>query len=97
MSNTTSPYRKSKKIFYNAFCSCYVYWMKPGRSEPKHFHKGIEIECVLKGNCETHKQGKLYLRKKNQIHEGVNDSKKEVVFVCFTIPPESKENTVYMN
>lgn len=70
--------------------------MKPGTHEEKHYHHGIEIIYVLKGNCRTHKQGEVYVIQKHEVHEVINDSKKELVFVCLTIPPESKKNTIYI-
>jgi len=70
--------------------------MNPGGVEKKHFHDGIEIEYVIKGNSKTHKQGKLYVRKGSEVHEGINDSKNELVFVCVQIPPESPVNTHYL-
>lgn len=33
------------------FGSCDVYYMKPGGIEKKHYHDGIEIVHVIKGNC----------------------------------------------
>jgi quercetin dioxygenase-like cupin family protein len=91
-----SPYTKSHKITLNGFGSCNVYYMKPGGIEKKHFHNGIEIVYVIRGNCKTHKEGNVYIYKKGQIHEVINKSKNELVFVCLTIPPESKNNTHYL-
>ncbi len=94
---SNSIYRKSKKITDGNFGSCDVYYMKPGTRETKHYHTGIEIVYVLKGSCQTHHQeGKVYVYQKGQVHEVINDSKDELVFVCLTIPPESKENTIYI-
>ncbi len=70
--------------------------MNPVAIEKKHYHKGIEFVYVLSGSCKTHKKGKLYLYKTNEVHEVVNDSPNELVFVCITIPPESDKNTVYV-
>jgi len=52
-----SDYLKDKKIFDGKLASCYVYWLKPGGRESKHYHQAIEIEYVLKGNCQTHQRG----------------------------------------
>lgn len=96
MSIKVSVYRQIKKITDNAFGSCDVYYMKPGGQEPKHYHKGIEIVYVLRGNCKTHKQGRAYVYREEEVHEVINDSKEELVFVCLTIPPESEKNTIYV-
>ena len=87
---------REKKIFDGKLASCYVYWMRPGGKEPKHYHQAIEIENVLKGNCKTHKQGKFYVYKKGQVHEVINDSNKQLVFICLTVPRESDRNTIYI-
>lgn len=92
----TSPYRKSHKITHDDFGSCYVYYMKPGVIEKKHFHDGIEIVHVIKGNCKTHKEGQTYIYQKGEVHEVINDSNEELIFVCLTIPPESVKNTHYI-
>lgn len=94
--NNSSPYLKSHNIMDNNFGSCVVYYMKPETVEKKHYHNAVEIEYVLRGNCKTHKQGKVYIYQKGKIHEVINDSKEELVFVCLTIPPESEKNTVYV-
>jgi len=91
-----SIYQKIKKITDGKIASCYVYYLKPGGREPKHYHQGVELVYVLKGSCQTHQQGKLYVYKKGQIHEVINDSKNQLVFICLTIPPESKKNTIYI-
>ena len=96
MLDEISAYEKTKKITDGAFGSCNVYYMKPGGRESKHYHKGIEIVYVIKGNCKTHKQGKVYVYREHQVHEVINDSKEELVFVCLTIPPESEKNTIYI-
>ena len=70
--------------------------MRPHSFESKHYHDGIELEYVFKGNCKTHKQGDFYFRNKGEVHEGINDSKNELVFVCLTIPAESTENTHFV-
>jgi quercetin dioxygenase-like cupin family protein len=93
---TVSPYRTSHKIDFGGFGSCDVYFMKPGAVEEKHFHDGIEIVHIIKGNCKTHKQGQTYTYNKGEIHEVINDSKQELIFVCLTIPPESDDNTHYV-
>lgn len=94
--DTNSPYRKSHSITKDDFGSCDVYYMKPGGVEKKHFHDGIEIVYVLKGSCKIYRQGQTYIYQKCEIHEMINDSKDELVFVCLTIPPESKKNTHYV-
>lgn len=70
--------------------------MKPKSSEKKHFHDGWEIVYVYKGNCKTHKLGKLYIYPPKKIHEEINDSDGEMIFICLTIPPESEKNTHYI-
>ena len=92
----SSPYIKTHRISFKDFGSCDVYYMKPGGVEKNHFHDGIEIAHAIKGNCKTHREGKVYVYQKGQVHEVVNDSKDELVFVCLTIPPESKKNTHYV-
>lgn len=96
MTKTTSPYRKSHTITYQDFGSCDVYYMKPGGHEEKHYHNGIEIIYIVKGSCKTHKEGQVYVYQKDEIHEVINDSSKELIFVCLTIPPESEKNTFYI-
>lgn len=91
-----SDYLKDKKIFDGKLASCFVYWLKPGGIEKKHYHKGIEFVYVIKGNCKTHRQGKLYLYKTGQVHEVINDSNQLLVFICLTIPQESEKNTIYL-
>jgi quercetin dioxygenase-like cupin family protein len=91
-----SIYRKSEEITVDGFGSCDVYYMRPGTHEKKHYHDGIEIVYIVKGSCRTHKEGEVYVYQKEQVHEVVNDSSEELVFVCLTIPPESIENTHYL-
>jgi len=91
-----SVYRKSQKITVKNLGSCDVYYMKPGTHEKKHYHNGIEIIYVLKGSCKSHKQGEVYVIREHEVHEVINDSDEELVFVCLTIPPESEENTIYV-
>jgi len=91
-----SPYRISHKITDQEYGSCNVYYMKPGGYEPKHYHDGVEVEYVIKGNCKTHKEGQVYVYKKGEVHEVINDSTDELVFVCLTIPPESNKHTIYV-
>lgn len=91
-----SDYIKEKKIFNFKLASCFVYWLKAGGVEKKHYHKGIEFVYVIKGSCQTHRQGKFYLYKKSQIHEVINDSKNPLVFICLTIPQENNGNTIYL-
>ena len=94
--NPNPTYRQSIKILKNKFISCYIYHMNPGGVEQKHYLDGLEIEYVLKGNCRTHKQWKLYFRKRGEIHEGINDSDHELIFLNITIPSESSDNTHYL-
>lgn len=96
MSDTQNPYSKSHPIEFDGFGSCDVYYMNPGGHEQKHYHNGVEIVYVISGNCKTHEQGKTYIYAPKEIHEVINDSDHEVVFVCLTIPPESEKNTVYV-
>jgi quercetin dioxygenase-like cupin family protein len=91
-----SPYTKSHTIQDDDFGSCDVYYMKPKSIEQKHFHDGIEIVHVLKGDCKTHKEGQTYIYQKGEVHEVINDSDEELVFVCLTIPPKSIKNTHYI-
>lgn len=91
-----SDYFKEKKLFDGKFASCFIYWLKPGGIEKKHYHKGIEFVYVMKGSCQTHQQGKLYFYKKGQAHEVINNSKQSLVFICLTIPQESEKNTIYI-
>ncbi len=91
-----SDYLKDKKIFDNKLASCYIYWLKPGGHEKKHYHHGIEFVYVFKGSCQTHQQGKFYLYKTGQIHEVINNSKNQLIFICLTIPQESPKNTIYI-
>lgn len=91
-----SDYFKDKKIFDGKLASCFIYWLKPGGIEKKHYHLGIEFVYVLRGSCKTHKQGKLYIYKKGQVHTVINNSKSPIVFICLTIPQESEKNTVYL-
>lgn len=96
MSDTQSAYSKSYPIEFEGFGSCTVYHLRPGGHDPKHYHNGVEIEYVQKGNCSTHKQGEVYYRKSEEVHEALNDSNEEVVIVCLTIPPESDKDTIYI-
>ncbi len=93
---TTSPYRKTLKIIDIKPLSIYVYFMRPGGIEKRHYHDATEIEYVFRGNTRTHKNHKLYIRKKGQVHEGVNDSKSELIFLNIMIPAESEKNTHYL-
>lgn len=72
---STTIFRKIRKIFHNNFASCYVYYVKPGGIEGKHYHKGLEIVYDIDGNCQTHQKGKIYFYRSHQIHEMINDSK----------------------
>ena len=91
------PYRLSRTIQEDGFGSGYVFYMKPGGVEEKHYHDGIEIVHVIRGICKTHKEGKTYIYQPGEVHEVINDSNDEMVFVCLTIPPESNENTHYLD
>lgn len=94
--SSKSPYRKTIQILNLPFMSSYIYHMLPGGIEKRHFHDGIELEYVIRGNSSTHKKGRLYFRKKGEVHEGINDSKNDLVFLCLTIPAETKGNTHYL-
>lgn len=59
-----NTYSRLVKIIDTKFLSCYLYHMRPDGVEKKHFHDGIEIEYVLKGNTKTHKQGNCIIAKK---------------------------------
>ncbi|MCR4329178.1 MAG: cupin domain-containing protein [Candidatus Roizmanbacteria bacterium] len=93
---TDSIFRASKKITKDGFGSCVVYYMKPNTVEQKHFHDCTEVLYIVKGSCKTHTQGNVYLYKKGQVHQVINDSNEELVFVCLTIPPETEKNTHYV-
>ena len=85
-----------KEISDTKIGSCTVWTCPPGGNEPKHYHNALEITYVLKGNCRTHKQGKVYMYKPGDIHEVINDSDTEIVFIVTSIPPYSKKNTFYV-
>lgn len=87
----TSIFRKVQSISANGFGSCEVYYMKPHTEEKKHSHDGIEILYVLKGNCRTHKEGRVYVYRKGQAHQVMNDSREELVLICLQIPANLKE------
>ena len=92
----TPTYRKEVSLIHTKFISCYIYYMNPGSADEPHYHDGVEIEYVIRGNSRTHKQGHLYFRKKGTVHEGINDSQGELVFFNITIPAESNQNTHYL-
>ena len=90
-------FRKIEKVAESGIGSCDILYIRPGAVIPRHFHKrGIEIEFVYKGNCKTHKEGEVYIRKAGEPHELVNDSSKELVVVCLKIPPHSEEDMNYV-
>ena len=89
-------YSKSEKIDENGKGSCEIYWQKPNTVEKKHYHDAVQIVYIIKGNCKTHKQGQTYVYQKDEVHEVINDSNEELVFVCLTIPPETDGNTHYI-
>ena len=91
-----SIFSYSKNLINLGFLSLDIYHMRPHTVEGKHYHKGIELVYVAKGDCKTHKQGRLYLYKPHQVHEEINDSNGKMVFICLTIPKESDDNTVYL-
>ena len=90
-------YKKIVKIFDINFASCYIYVMSPGGFEGRHYHEEWELEYVFSGSTSTHKKGKLYFRKSGEIHTGINDTDKDLVFLCLTIPAENEKNTHYTN
>jgi quercetin dioxygenase-like cupin family protein len=96
MADISSPFSKSHLISQDDFGECTVYYMKPGSVEPQHYHDGIELVYILKGNCQTHHQGKAYVYQAGEVHGIINDSAEELVFTCMQIPPESNENTHYV-
>lgn len=85
-----------KEITEDNFGSCTVWTCKAGGKEPKHYHNATEVTFVLKGNCKTHKQGEIYVYKPGDIHEVINDSKEDVVFIVTSFPPWSEKNTFYV-
>lgn len=91
-----SDYLKEKKIFDSKLASCYIYWIKANGVDKKHYHNTIEFVYVLKGKCKTHEQGKLYVYKKGQVHEVINNSKNHLVLLCLMIPQETEKNTIYL-
>lgn len=91
-----SPYRRSLKILDIKPISIYLYFMRPGEIEKPHYHDAIEIEYVLRGNTKTHNQGRFYFRQKGQIHEGINDTNQELIFLNIMIPAETTHNTHYV-
>ncbi|TXH05024.1 MAG: cupin domain-containing protein [Candidatus Moraniibacteriota bacterium] len=92
----TSPYRRSIKILDLKPISIYIYFMVPGGIEKPHYHDATEIEYVFRGNTKTHQQGKFYYRNRGVVHEGVNDSKSDLIFLNIMIPAESENNTHYL-
>lgn len=93
---SVSPYSKVVEVLNFSWVSCVLYTMKPGGVERKHYHDGIELEYVLSGSSKTHKSGRIYFRKSGEVHEGINDSNTDLVFLCITIPAETKSNTHYL-
>lgn len=91
----TPTYLKQIRLFKTKFMSCYIYHMSPGGIEKPHYHDATEIEYVIRGNSKTHQTGHLYFRKRGTIHEGVNDSDRDLVFLNIMIPAESESNTHY--
>ena len=90
-------FRKIEKLAETGIGSCDVLYIKPGAIIQKHFHKkGVEVEYVYKGNCKTHKKGKVYIWKEGEQHEVVNDSNEELILVCLRIPPHSEEDMNYI-
>lgn len=89
-------FRTLRTINFFGVASIDVYAMSPKSAERKHYHTGWEIVYVSKGNCKTHKQGKLYIYPPKKVHEITNDSSDEITFICLTIPPETEKNTHYI-
>ncbi len=87
---------QKKEISKTKIGSCTVWCCMAGGREPKHWHNAIEITYVLRGNCKTHKQGQVYVYKPGDVHEVINDSDKEIVFIVTSIPPWSRKNTFYV-
>ena len=84
---------KHKSLESSNIGSCNVLIFKPGEKIDKHFHrKGVEIEYVYKGSSSTHKEGKVYVWKKKQVHELINDSCNELVIICLKIPKHDEND-----
>lgn len=93
----SSPtYNKTIKMLDIKPISIYLYSMRPGGIEKPHYHDALEIEFVLWGNTRTHKWGHLYYRRAGAIHEGVNDTNRNLIFLNLMIPAESSYNTHYI-
>ncbi len=96
MAETEPAYSKSQYIMDNRIGTLAVYHMRPGGMELNHAHHGVELVYVLEGDCLTHKKGHLYMYKKGEVHEVMNNSQEELVFVCLSIPQDTLANTVYV-
>ncbi len=92
----TSPYRLSKTIIKTRFFSCDLYYMKAHAIEKMHYHDGLEIVYIIKGSCKTHKQNHFYIYTKGKPHKVINDSNKELKILTLTFPPETENNTHYV-
>jgi quercetin dioxygenase-like cupin family protein len=97
MGKQSEIFNKVEELNKTGLGSCNVLYIKPGAKIPKHYHKkGIEIEYVYKGNCKTHKEGRIYVWEKNKPHELINDSNEELILICLKIPPHSEEDMNYV-
>lgn len=89
-------YGEGKNIFKCKYFSLDIWHVNANSVDKKHYHDNFEVVYVMKGGCKTHKQGRFYIYKRGQIHDVINDSKKELMVMCLTVPPESEENTHYV-
>lgn len=89
-------YGKGKNIFKCKLLSLDIWHVNANSVDKKHYHDNFEMVYIIDGKCQTHQKGRFYIYKRGQIHEVINDSKKELVVMCLTMPPENKENTHYI-
>lgn len=89
-------YGECKNIFKCKFLSLDLYHINPESTDKKHYHDNFELVYIMDGKCKTHQKGKFYVYKKGQKHEVINDSKKDLVMMCLTMPPESEERTHFL-
>lgn len=85
----------TKTILDSRFFTLAVYTVPPNCGEGKHFHIGDEWVYTWKGGCKTQEHGGLYHYGEGEVHQVVNDSPNNVVFLYLTIPQESEKNTIY--
>ncbi|MCX6791564.1 MAG: cupin domain-containing protein [Candidatus Gottesmanbacteria bacterium] len=94
MAEIEPAYSKSKYLLNNKYVTLAVYHLRPGGTEPKHFHNGVELMYILDGNCQTHEKGQLYRYEKGDVHEVINNSPNEIVFVRLSIPRDTPANKI---